>query len=197
MNNSRVFSNGINDSQPTVSILATKIFDNVKADLDRSEAIITSFVENPEEITPLYALGTASMVAGQTVTVTPDPITRIAALQGYLELPGTLTYLFSGARQIAPCNLLFNVNLQMQLPEDSVWPFDITVHYSYFADNISFAENNRFSSLVDGTVIIYVTACAPVTIPSLCPIQYNSASERQTQNENAFLLSNFYPVSTR
>ncbi len=193
MNNlNRNISSGICDNTMGTTILATKVFDNVRRDLDRVECkIITA--ELAGAITPLYASGMSSAIMQNTLTVTPRCATGCADVCGNLMLPGVLTYIDNGTRQTVPCNLEIPFCANMKMPEDSIWPFDITVHFSYFADNITQLDSTSFSCLVDGVTIVYVTACTPITIPNTQPIMYNSISQRAVQNQNTFLETAFYP----
>ncbi len=185
-------SQGICDNTDSVSILTTRIFDNVRRDLDRAELIIEADI-TPTDITALYAGGTGVFTPDSGVTVTPHINDNYADVSGTLSLKGTVTYISSGTRQTASARLIIPIDLMMSLPADSIWPFDITVHFSYFADNLTEIGSNRFSALVDGVFIIYVTACVPISLKNYSSIQYNPASERATVNNNNFTSSIFYP----
>ena len=184
-------SNGINDCQNGVNILATRIFDNVRMDLDRQSLNIESSAL-PTGITALYLSGTGVLTPDSNISVAPNLNDAYATVSGTLYLPGTLTYIYQGAKATAQANLLVPINLLMTLPDNSIWPFDITVHYSYFADNLE-ETGTAFSSLADGVIITYVTACMPLSLKDNCPVYYNSVSERTVINQSAFLNSSFYP----
>ncbi len=184
--------NGINDCQSGINILATRIFDNVRMDLDRQSFNVEA-CSLPTGITALYLSGTGVLTPDSNITVVPNLNDSFATVSGTLYLPGTLTYIYQGAKATARANLLIPINILMTLPEDSIWPFDITVHYSYFADNLEETGTNTFSSLTDGVIITYVTACMPVNLKDNCPIYYNSISERAVLNQSTFLNADFYP----
>ncbi len=185
-------SNGINDCQSGINILATRIFDNVRMDYDRQSFNIEASAL-PTGITALYLTGTGVLTPDSNITVVPNLNDSYATVSGTLYLPGTLTYIYQGAKATQQANLSVPINLLMALPEDSIWPFDITVHYSYFADNLEETGSNTFSSLVDGVIITYVTACMPVSLKDNCSIYYNSVSQRTVLNQSSFLNTNFYP----
>ena len=134
-----------------------------------------------------------SFVANSNISVIPNINDSFATVTGTLYLPGTVTYIFEGTRNTAKANLELPLNVRMVLPDDSVWPFDITVHFSYFADNLEEISLNNYTALVDGVVIVYITSCMPVTLSDSCPIQYNSISQRTVLNQNTFTASAFYP----
>ena len=185
-------SNGINDCQSGINILATRIFDNVRMGLDRQSLNIETSVSQ-SGITALYVSGTGVLVPDSNISVVPNINDNYASVTGTLHLPGTLTYIYQGAKSTVSANLLVPVNVYMHLPEDSLWPFDITVHYSYFADNLEEINETTYSSLVDGVIILYVTSCMPVSLKDSCPIYYNSVSQRTVSNQSAFINTNFYP----
>ncbi len=185
---------GISDNSNSVSILTTRIFDNVRRDLDRAELTLETDI-TPSDVTALYAGGTGVFTPDSGVTVTPHINDKFADVSGTLSLKGTVTYISEGTRQTACARLIIPIDLQMALPEDSIWPFDITVHFSYFADNLTETDSNRFTALVDGVVIIYVTACVPLSLSGYSSLRYNSATERATVNNNNFTSAAFYPGS--
>ncbi len=185
-------SNGINDCQSGINILATRIFDNVRMGLDRQSLNLeTSGLQSG--ITALYASGTGVFVPDSNISVVPNINDAYASVNGTLYLPGTLTYIYQGAKTTASANLSVPINVFMSLPEDSLWPFDITVHYSYFADNLEETGANTYSALVDGVIIVYITSCMPVSLKDSCPIYYNSISQRAVLNQSAFVNTDFYP----
>lgn len=187
-------SRGINDNRVTVPILATRIFDNVREDFDRSR--FNFFAALPYDqslITPLYAGGTGVVSGITSVSVTPRYIDGFVDVCGDLMLPGTLTYVYQGASHTAAGNLSVPFCARMKLPEDSIWPFDFTVHYSYFSDNFESTSSGIFTCLTDGVVICYITACMPVSLLYAGPIEYNSAAVRSVQTQNSFAVSPFYP----
>lgn len=179
-----------------ISILTTRIFDNVRIVLDRTPLEITAS-SLPAAITPLYASGTGTLSPDSDVTVTPRTSACYADVVGTISLRGTLTYIFEGTRQTAPITLALPISARMNTPEDSVWPFDITVHYSFFADNLSETDTNRFSCLCDGAVMIYVTACMPLNVSGATLIRHNPIAERVITNDNTFITSAFYPFEQK
>lgn len=186
------FAQGINDCNNGIQILTTRIFDNVRMDMDRSEyALKTNIVS--QGVTALYAGGTGVFLPDSNISVIPNINDNFATVSGTLLLPGTLTYILAGSRQSAPVTLYVPINARMSLPDDSVWPFDVTVHYSFFADNLEETQQNTYSALVDGVIIIYITACMPVSLNASCPVQYNSISQRTVINQNSFTTATFYP----
>ncbi len=186
------FSQGINDCNDGIQILTTRIFDNVRMDLDRSALRLQTCI-NDQGVTALYVSGTGVLVPDSNISVIPNINDSFATVTGTLYLPGTVTYIFEGTRNTAKANLELPLNVRMVLPDDSVWPFDITVHFSYFADNLEEISLNNYTALVDGVVIVYITSCMPVTLSDSCPIQYNSISQRTVLNQNTFTASAFYP----
>ena len=161
-------------------------------DLDRQSFNIESCTL-PAGITALYLSGTGVLTPDSNISVVPNLNDAYATVSGTLYLPGTLTYIYQGAKATQQANLLVPISILMTLPEDSIWPFDITVHYSYFADNLEETGANTFSSLTDGVIITYVTACMPVSLKDNCPVYYNSISQRTVLNQSAFLNNDFYP----
>lgn len=187
-------SRGITDNRVTVPILATRIFDNVRRDLDRSQFnFLTSFPFDQTLITPLYAGGTGVVSGISSVTLTPRYNDGFVDVCGDLMLPGTLTYVYQGSSHTAAGNISVPFSARMKLPEDSVWPFEFTVHYSYFADNFESVSSGVLSCLTDGVIICYITACMPVSLLYAGPIEYNSITVRSVQSENTFAVSPFYP----
>lgn len=187
-------TSGISDHRNSISILTTRIFDNIRFDLDRSPLIIDTDIV-PSAITALYVGGTGTVVPDSGVTVTPHINDNYADVSGTISLPATVTYIYEGTRQTSSARLSVPINARMNIPEDSVWPFDITVHYSFFADNLKEEATNTYSSLVDGVVIVYITACVPVSLNNYSSIQYNDINQRTIINENNFTSSSFYPRS--
>ena len=189
-------SRGITDNRITVPILATRIFDNVREDFDRSHFnFTTSFPYDLSLITPLYAGGTGVVPAISSVSLTPRYGDGFIDVSGDIMLPGTLTYVYQGSSHIAAGNLSVPFIARMKLPQDSVWPFDFTVHYSFFADNFEKTPSGSLSCLTDGVMICYITACMPVSLLYAGPIEYNPASVRSVQTQNSFSVSPFYPMS--
>ncbi len=187
-------TSGISDIRNSISILTTRIFDNIRFDLDRSSFIIDTNII-PSAITALYVGGTGTVIPDSGVTVTPHINDNYADVSGTISLPATVTYIYEGTRQTASAKLLVPINARMNIPKDSVWPFDITVHYSFFADNLCEEEINTYSALVDGVIIVYITACVPVSLNNFSSIQYNDANQRAIINDNNFTSSSFYPRS--
>ncbi len=182
---------GICDNRNAVNILTTRIFDNVRIDLNRSELTIETNIL-PSDITALYAGGTG--VSENGISVTPHLNENCADISGELSLKSTLTYIYQGNRQMTEAILKVPVNLRMNIPEDSVWPFNVTVHYSFFSDNLKEENTNTFSSLTDGVIIIYITACMPLAVGGTYPILYNTERDRAISNENTIASSAFYPT---
>lgn len=185
---------GITDNRQTVCILANRVFDNVRSDLDRDS--VTFNVTLPHsfsEITPLYAGGTG-VAKGNALAVTPNFSDGFAHICGNLYLAGNLTYLYNGSSYTSVGNLILPFCAKMLLPEKSVWPFDITVHYSYFADGFSDFTDSTYSCIADGITVCYVTSCMPVTVPYTGTVEYNSITLRTPQTENAYVSSTFYPI---
>lgn len=182
---------GICDNRNTVNILTTRIFDNVRIELNRSQLLLeTNLVQS--DITPLYAGGTG--VSENGIPITPHLNENYADLTGNLNLKCTFTYLYQGNRQSAQATLKVPVNLRMSIPEDSVWPFNVTVHYSFFSDNLKEESVNTYSSLTDGVIIVYVTSCMPLSVSGTYPILYNSEKDRIITSENTIASSAFYPT---
>jgi len=190
------FSQGIADCNNGIQILTTRIFDNVRIDLDRDEFLVETNITQTG-VTPLFSSGTGVVVPDSNISVIPNINDSFATVTGTLYLPGTISYIFSGSRSTAPSKLAVPINIRMTLPDDSVWPFDITVHYSYFADNLSENGQNTYIGLVDGVIITYITACMPVSLNDACTLKYNSISERTVINQNNFTTTNFYPHEKR
>mgnify|MGYP001079986977 CR=1 FL=1 len=187
---------GICDNRSNTCILANRIFDNVRMDLDRDPFIInTQISQAPETVTPLYAGGTGTIVPS-SLTVTPHFNDSYADICGNLELPGSVTYLFEGTRYTASCTLIVPLCLQMKIPGDSVWPFEVTVHFSYFADSLTYQNDNSYSAAVDGVVIVYITACMPVCLSSAGQISFNTVAQRSVPTQNAFIGTAFYPSAS-
>lgn len=185
---------GITDNKQTVCILANRVFDNVRCDLDRDS--LTFEVTLPytsSEITPLYAGGTGT-ASGSDLNITPHYSENFAHISGNLHLSGKLTYVYSGSSYTAEGNLTLPFCAKMRLPEESVWPFEIAVHYSYFADGFSDYADSVYSCIADGIAVCYVTSCMPVTVPYSGTVEYNSISVRTPQNENPYISSLFYPM---
>lgn len=182
---------GICDNRNTVNILTTRIFDNVRIDLNRSELFLESTIVQ-SDITPLYASGTG--ISENNLPLTPHLNENYADLSGDLTLNCTLTYLYQGNRQTAKATLKVPVNLRMAIPEDSVWPFNVTVHYSFFSDNLKEESINTYSSLTDGVIIVYVTSCMPISVSGTYPILYNAEKDRIITSENTIVSSSFYPM---
>ena len=182
-------STGINDNNSTVSFLATRIFDNVRFDLDREQLLLSASI--PEDATPLYATGTGSSV--QLLNASPRCNDNFSNISGNLLLPCVLTYISGGASNTVPCTVSVPFSARMKLPQDSVWPYDITLNYSCFCDNIVRESENTFSCLADGVTITYITASVPVCVPASGQLQYNSISEREVDLQNGFVSASFYP----
>ena len=187
-----MYNSGICDNnKDNITILATRVFDNVRIELNRTVLTVdTSIVQS--DITALYASGTGT--SESNLVITPHLNMNCADICGELSLESTLTYIYSGARQSAKANLKVPINLRMNIPEDSVWPYNVTVHYSFFSDNLKEEDVNTYSSLTDGVIIIYITALTPINVNSNCPMVYNFAKDRAIQNENAIATSIFYPT---
>lgn len=187
-------SQGICDNSSVITILTTRIFDNVRLDLDRNQLNFSSSV-SAENITPLYFSGTGKYVQQSGLTVTPNYNNFTADICGNLLLPGTFTYLEGGTRKTADANLIIPICVRMNIPSDSIWPFNITINYSYYADNISSVESGVYSAITDGVIIIYVTSDVPVCVPYSGVITYNSLSSRTVQIQNNFSGIDFYPAA--
>lgn len=184
-------NSGICDNHNCLTILATRIFDNVRIDLNRTQLNIdTSIV--PSDITVLYASGTGTTEGG--VTITPHLNSNCADISGELSLNCTLTYIYEGTRQTSQGYLKVPVKLRMNIPEDSIWPFNLTAHYSFFSDNLNEESTNTYSSLTDGVIILYITTCMPMNINGSYPIYYNAEKDRLITNENTIASSTFYPI---
>ncbi len=186
-----MFNSGIYDNDNSITLLATRIFDNVRIDLNRSPLTIETNIL-PSNITVLYAGGTGTQNDG--LSVTPHLNSNYADISGTLSLNCTVTYIYEGTRQTAQGYLKLPINLRMKIPEDSVWPFNVTAHFSFFSDNVSETDTNTFSTLTDGVVIIYITACTPVTVKGSSSILYNFEKDRIIASENTIASSPFYPI---
>lgn len=188
-------SRGITDNRVTVPILATRIFDNVRQDFDRSPLTFSAALPYDQSlITPLYAGGTGVVSSMSSISLTPRYNDGFVDVCGDLMLPGTLTYVYQSSSRTAAGNLSVPFCARMKLPEDSIWPFDFTVHYSYFSDNFESVSSGVFSCLTDGVIICYITACMPVSLLYAGPIEYNSITARSVQTQNSFAVSPFYPA---
>ncbi len=183
---------GINDNISAVSFLAPCIFDNVRMDLDRFRTSLTAQPAQTD-IMPLYAGGIGKVIAQNTLRITPQFNSDFYEISGTLELPATLTYIYQGNNKTAPATLYLPINLQMNVPEATVWPYDITVHYSFFADNITAIDTGGYSALVDGAIILYVTAEMPITVKSAGQLEFNTVVSREIVNQSEYLVSAFYP----
>ncbi len=190
-------SRGINDSKNnTVQIMATRIFDNVRIDLDREPLILSAILPyDKNNVTPLYASGTGTFSGATTLSVSPRYGECNVDIIGNFDLKGNLTYIYSGSSYVSPCSICVPYSARMVLPEDALWPYEIMVHFSFFADNIKLIDEN-FNCVVDGTVICYITSQMPVSVLYSGPIEYNSLSSRQTQPQNTFMYSAFYPYQS-
>lgn len=187
-------SSGICDNRTGTCILANRIFDNVRMDLDRDTfTVLTEISQPPEQVTLLYAGGTGTASGQTSLTVTPHFGDAYADICGNLELPGTVTYLFAGSRYTAACSLIIPFCLQMQIPADSIWPFDVTIHYSYFADTFAYQSENTYTASVDGVIIVYITACMPVCLTNAGQLVYNTVAQRAVPSQNSFTATAFYP----
>jgi hypothetical protein len=184
---------GISDNNG-ISILTTRIFDNVRIELDRRSLILKTGI-SPNSVCAMYANGTGTLVPDSNITVSPNLNGRFQDINGTLCLNGCLTYIFEGARSTAPCNLLLPVSLRMSLPDEAIWPYDITVHYSYFADNLTETENG-YNAICDGVAIVYITSLMPVTLRDGSSFFYNTECERTIVNDNTFTSSRFYPADS-
>ncbi len=184
---------GINDNISTVSFLAPRIFDNVRMDLDRRRLAMTVQTALPD-ITPLYAGSTGKISAGSTLSIIPQFNADFSAVSGTLELPAVLTYVYQGNNGTAPATLYVPVSMQMNTPQSTAWPFDLTVHYSFFADNIASGENGSYSTLADGIIMVYVTSEMPITVKSAGQLNTNSIVSREVINQSEYLTSAFYPA---
>ena len=165
-----MFNSGIYDNDNSITILATRIFDNVRIDLNRTQLNLETNIL-PSDITVLYASGTGTQQDG--ITVVPHLNSNCADISGELSLSCTVTYVYEGTRQTAQGFLKVPVSLKMAIPEDSVWPFNVTTHFSFFSDNVSEVDTNTFLTLTDGVIIIYITTCMPVTVKGSTNILYN------------------------
>ena len=177
-----------------VQILTTRIFDNVRIELDRTALSLSTAISSAA-VTALYASGTGTLVPDSNISVAPDLNCRMQDITGTLSLQGTVTYISGGARSTAPATLKLPISVRMALPDQAIWPYDITVHYSYFADNLTEAGVNEYNALVDGVVIVYVTSLAPITLKGTQPVVYNPSSERTVTSCNTFTASRFYPTN--
>ncbi len=186
-----MLNSGIYDNDNSIVILATRIFDNVRIDLNRTQLNLETNIL-PSDITMLYAGGTGTQQDG--IQITPHLNSNCADIRGELSLNSTVTYIYQGNRQTAQGFLKVPINLRMKIPEDSVLPFNVTAHYSFFSDNISEENTNTFSTLTDGVVIIYITSCMPVTVRGSSNILYNFEKDRTIGNENTIASSPFYPI---
>lgn len=185
---------GITDNKQTVCILADRVFDNVRRDLDRDSLSFEVTLPYPSsEITPLYAGGTGT-ASGNDLNITPRYSENFAHICGNLRLAGTLTYVYSGSSYTEKGNIILPFCAKMHLPEESVWPFEITVHYSYFADGFSDFADNSYSCIADGITVCYITSRMPVTVPYSGTVEYNSITVRTPQNDNPYISSLFYPM---
>lgn len=180
---------GIRDDRAGVSLLATRIFDNVRLDLNRTPVSLSA--DLPDDAAPLYAGGTG-VLSPAGLTVTPHFDVHRADVSGTLSLPGTLSFVTSGAAQQTSAALLLPFAAVMELPEDAVWPFDVSVHYSYFVDRLR-REEDALAGLADGVCITYVTALVPLRVAYLGPVSFHAASSRSIDPVNTFVVNPFYP----
>lgn len=177
-----------------IAILAQRIFDNVRIELNRENAnlILLNEVENA---TPLYASGMGTLAEAQkTLEVTPHASS--VDVCGELKLEGNLVYLSSGTRFILPCALLLPVCMQMKTPSASMWPTNLTVDYSFFIDELNFLSTTSLIGTADAAAIAYVTSKMPVCVSSSGSIMFNAPSTRQIQRNSEFFSCDFYPHNT-
>lgn len=174
-----------------IAILAERIFDNVRLELNRETANILLF-EAIENATPLYASGMGTLKEAQsTLTVTPH--TNSVDVCGEIRLEGNLIYLSSGVRFVSPCALLLPICLQMNPPSQSMWPTNLTVDYSFFIDSLNFTSTTSLTGTADAAAIAYITSKMPVCVASGGSIMFNAPSTRQVQNNSEFFSCDFYP----
>ena len=184
---------GIEDVNTGVALLATRIFDSVRFSLDRTPLILEAALP-AREPTPLFAGGTGTNVSRARLTVTPHLEGHTADLTGDLLLSGTLTYLSQGSRFQAPCSLVLPLSLNVATPADVLWPYDVTVHYSFFADRLTANPDGTLSGLTDGVVILYVTACVPLSLPEVGTIRFKNSENQEVSAPGNYASSVFYPV---
>lgn len=186
---------GIDDGNTGVAVLATRIFDNVRFSLDRTPLNLETQLPSGA-FTPLFAGGTGASASQPRLTVTPHFEGHTADITGDLLLPGTLTYVAEGARQQTPCALVMPISVNMNTPADALWPYDITVHASFFADRLTPNPDGTVACLADGVVILYITACVPLSLPDAGMIRYEDAEAKGIREPNAYAGSLFYPTIT-
>ena len=184
---------GIDDGAVGVAVLATRIFDNVRFSLDRTPMILETVLP-ADAVTPLFAGGTGAAASHTRLTVTPHFEGHTADLTGDLLLSGTLTYLAAGSRRQTACTLVMPISVNMVTPADALWPYDITVHYSFFADRLTVAPDGTVTCLADGVVILYITACVPLSLPDAGPIRYENAQDKAIPVPNPYAGTVFYPA---
>lgn len=185
---------GINDENG-MAILAERIFDNVRIELDRESTslLLSNSLINA---TPLYASGTGTLLEAQsTLSITPHACST--DLCGDLNLQGNLVYIVSGVRYIIPCTLTFPVCLNMKTPSASMWPTNLTVDYSFFIDELTFTSENTLIGIADAAVIAYITAKMPVCVSSSGSLFFNAASTRTVQRQSDFFSCDFYPFANQ
>lgn len=185
---------GINDGNG-IAILAERIFDNVRIEINRESAsiMLSNALTNA---TPLYARGTGTILEAQnTLSVTPHDCST--DLCGNLNLQGNLVYIVSGVRYILPCTLTFPVCLNMKTPSASMWPTNLTVDYSFFIDELTFTSENTLNGIADAAVIAYITSKMPICVSSSGSLLFNAASTRTVQPQSDFFSCDFYPYTAQ
>jgi len=179
-----------NNDKPTCSFLASRIFDNVRFELARN-TVGLSFLPEPQM--PLYVSGKGAVTLTDTLTVSPHYNEGYASINGSLILPGVLQYISNGATETEGASISVPFSVNMKIPSDSIWQFDVIAHYSYFGDNITKSTDGSYSCIADGAVIVYITSYMPITVEANCQMTYNAISDKAEENINAYSVTDFYP----
>jgi len=193
-------TNGIVDTNlfsNNICILADRVFDGVRMDLDQAVTILTLDTTDgsTDPITFESAHSTTSQCKLDNLRTAPfDAVYSI--VQCDIIAFGTCTFLQNDIRKTANCSLIIPYSALMKLPEDSILPFDINPQCAFTADTGTQVEGNKFTVLADGVVIVLITGQLPIFIPYISQFLPASIAQRQFSAVNDLLTMPVFPSAT-
>lgn len=191
-------SNGISDNNMfsnNICILADRVFDGVRADLDNSEELL--LVDLPEgdaeDITVLSAQSSQSLCSICNLEIQPFDATYSVVSCDILA-PGTCTYVTPTGSGTTSCRLVIPYSALMQLPEDSILPYELTARCTFVSEDITQTNGEEFSAVTDGMVLTMATGLLPVYIPIISQFGPASITQRQFEEPNCLFSNPVFPA---
>ena len=189
-------SNGITDNSlytNTICILADRVFDGIRADLDQTNEVLLLDVTNTEDpITVESARSAGSECQVCNVSITPFDDTYSVVICDIIA-PGTCTYLQNGTPSTANCQLVIPFSALMQLPDESILPYVLSAQCNFVSDEVTQTDGNRFNALVDGMVLTLVTGQIPVYVPFINQFVPAPIGQRQYSAINDMFTAPVFP----